>query len=82
MAKAMNEEKELEKEIPIESANLQSATMIPGGKTEVSLNQNRVPGIKLSWIEGDSLVVEYRGGRSRIPLANVKIANEFKKKPE
>lgn len=55
----------------VESAVLHSAIMI-GGKTEAHLGQNKLPGVKLGWVRGEGLSIEYKGKNCLVPSAGLK----------
>lgn len=60
----------------VDTAMLHSSIMIPGtGRTESTLNQVKVPGIKMEWIRNEGLLIEARGRKTLIPSANVKCAH-------
>jgi hypothetical protein len=56
------------------AAYLHKPTMLPGGQTEGSLTQAKLPGIKLSWARGEGLIVEHKNQKAIIPAASVAIA--------
>jgi len=56
----------------VETAVLHSATMLPGGKTEVHLNQAKLPGVELKWDGAQGLYVTLKGKTALLPCAAVK----------
>jgi hypothetical protein len=53
-------------------AHLQSAIMIPGGKTTINITPQIMPGLKMMWIEGEGLLIEHKGSQVFVPSTNVK----------
>ena len=57
----------------IKVAQLQSAVQIPGVfVTEMTLSDDKVKGIQMEWT-ASGLIVEVKGRKGIIPLANIKI---------
>jgi len=56
------------------AAYLHAPVMLPGGQTEGSLTQIKLPGIKLFWLRGEGLIVQHKNQKALIPAANVAIA--------
>jgi len=56
------------------AAYLHKPIMLPGGQTEGSLTQSKIPGIKLLWARGEGLIVEHKNQKAIIPAASVAIA--------
>lgn len=75
MAKAKTTEEEITG-LEVESADLQSAAMIPGISTFTTINQAKAPGIKMKWTQyGLHCWATNKAGKDReflIPSANVK----------
>jgi len=57
-------------------ATLHQAERIPGGGTEQSLNNTKVPGLKMYYHPMQGLILENKGQWACVPLANVIIAGE------
>lgn len=55
----------------VDSAVLHSAIMI-GGKTEATITTAKLPGVKLGWVNGEGLTVEFKGKSCMVPSAGVK----------
>jgi hypothetical protein len=62
--------------IPVTSAHIHSAGMLPGGRNETTLNEMKVPGIKMAYGIGEGVFIKVKNSKtSLIPTANFKIIN-------
>lgn len=57
----------------VTSAELHSATRFVG-KTESTLSQVKLPGVKMWWVPNEGLLVHHSNQKMLIPSANVKVA--------
>lgn len=75
MAMEKKNQMELEKKshVSVSNAVLQTATFLPGGRTESTLNISKIPGIEMLWVRNEGLLVKIKGDEALIPDTNVKI---------
>lgn len=62
--------------IKVSRVLLHQATHVPGGGTETTLSETRTPGLTLDYHPIYGVVIQNKGQKALIPLANVVIAYE------
>lgn len=71
----MEVETKKSKGIKVVSAILHQATLLPGGKTESSLNEIKLGKCEMAWFPGDGLSIKIGEKSAFIPSAALKIVH-------